>query len=448
MSDLEQLLPIDIIPNMSNSTGLFLIFIQIDDDVKIVKVDTNDIFYQAEAKYYQVLYHQNLTPEIYVYNLCRIFYPNIELSNISATHVQYSTKILDDIMQTCTNNGCFLKSGYSSNIDEFITMIKKLYEVDKFFKLSSIISTIFNHTTSNEVKNKTDQLKNIDNTIDGYSNSKVEYSFINKTNIHLLFNKYNYMGYILPDIEINNITDLNSENETEIDGHQHVYFKPLTCWNRFKLNEKLVKSLFPEIEIIDQLTDFEISDNLFLTLLNSFVNKLKNPFENKTQFEQLYDTFKKSCVSLKNKTTSNTTYPDSVELLSHIKNNYTFDNDIEHRIKFSKLLNDISNEMHIHESHLTFIKSILPQLLKELKLEKKRYSDGMYWFGIVKNNLKSDVTNTEVYILDNKFENLCRQYPDKCITDNNCDYLKTDQIKTILPPRNNGKHKSDSKKSD
>ena len=449
--------------NMLDFKNLYLVFIQIDDDIKIVKVDTNDNFYQSEAKVYSVLYNQKLTPEIYIYHLCRIFYPDIEINNISSICIPYSTRLLNKTLQMCTNDGCFLKCEYSSNVDDFITMIKKLSDVDRFFKLSSVIPDSLIQTSENKFENKTplDNGKNetpsgdeknktlleneknkiplgVENnktlSIEGYSKCKVEYSFINKTNIYLLFNKFNYVGYILTDVESDNNIDYSSNQKNEPD--EDCYFRPLACWNRLKSNKFLVQSLFPEIELIDQITDVEM-DNLYTSFLNSFLNRLKNPFENKQQFQQFYNNFKQSYLSLKNKTTSNASYPDSVEILSHIKNNYTFNNDIDHRIKFTELLNDIAYDMHVNESHIKFLKSILPQLLKELKLDKKRYSDGMYWYGIVKNCVKTDIPilpNSFSSEVDLNFSNLCKLYPGNCLASNNCDYLETGQINIIPPP--------------
>ena len=52
-------------------------------------------------------------------------------------------------------------------------------------------------------------------SIEGYSKCKVEYSFINKTNIYLLFNKFNYVGYILTDVESDNNIDYSSNQKNE-----------------------------------------------------------------------------------------------------------------------------------------------------------------------------------------------------------------------------------------
>lgn len=64
--------------------------------------------------------------------------------------------------------------------------------------------------------------------------------------------------------------------------------------------------------------------------------------------------------------------------------NFDFTNDVEDRIRFTELYNNIMCLMAIESDKESkkILKQILPRILKELNLNKKRYKDGNYWYGI------------------------------------------------------------------
>lgn len=65
---------------------------------------------------------------------------------------------------------------------------------------------------------------------------------------------------------------------------------------------------------------------------------------------------------------------------------FKFDKNIKNRIKSSLLCTDLLNLMNIENNNekRCIVKRYLPRVLKKLNLEKKRYKDGNYWYGLIK----------------------------------------------------------------
>lgn len=85
-------------------------------------------------------------------------------------------------------------------------------------------------------------------------------------------------------------------------------------------------------------------------------------------FESLYD-ISKMCPLEKEKRL----------ILYYINSNYHISNNIDKRIKVSVLQDDVQKELRINDTNLKYR---FASILTELGLQKKRYSDGMYIYGI------------------------------------------------------------------
>lgn len=85
-------------------------------------------------------------------------------------------------------------------------------------------------------------------------------------------------------------------------------------------------------------------------------------------FESLYD-ISKLCPLEKEKRL----------ILYYINSNYSISNNIDKRIKVSVLQDDVQKELRISDANLKYR---FASMLAELGLQKKRYSDGMYIYGI------------------------------------------------------------------
>ncbi len=83
---------------------------------------------------------------------------------------------------------------------------------------------------------------------------------------------------------------------------------------------------------------------------------------------------------------TNTLASEEKNIKEHFVNNYIIDTDLNHRMKASVLYDMIVEEpslnKFIEQSKLTSFKNRLSKYLKELGLQKKRYNDGYYYYGI------------------------------------------------------------------
>ena len=72
------------------------------------------------------------------------------------------------------------------------------------------------------------------------------------------------------------------------------------------------------------------------------------------------------------------------QIQSCLETNFKFNNNVENRIKFTDLFNKLIFMLNIdHDNDAQkVVKQMLPRVLKSMKLNKKRYSDGNYWYGI------------------------------------------------------------------
>ena len=92
-------------------------------------------------------------------------------------------------------------------------------------------------------------------------------------------------------------------------------------------------------------------------------------------------------------TRSNKQCPNLAKIKQYIQEYYTLDNNVENRIQFTTLLNEVMRGLNVGTEFTEMMKKSLPLVLSELNLNKKRYSSGFFWYGMVKkdsNNISSD----------------------------------------------------------
>lgn len=191
------------------------------------------------------------------------------------------------------------------------------------------------------------------------------------------------------EIEGNNIFKKNfySEDYASIDPsydtkrtmdlwYNHMFMNGfITEWEatlkQYNISNEYVKQLgyFKEISIykyvdIDCIVIQEL-ENLFNTEL----------FNDKTQFQEKVDMIL---------TRNNKSCPNLLKIKQYIIDNYNLDNDVEHRIQFTTLLNEVCKGLNVSSEYTEMMKKSLPLVLVELNLNKKRYSSGFFWYGLVK----------------------------------------------------------------
>ena len=142
----------------------------------------------------------------------------------------------------------------------------------------------------------------------------------------------------------------------------------------------LVCNLTPELrQIVREFPDFKLMreyTNLSSTstdmITTYFLNNMYCDIETVTKkidaFESLYDL------------TKNPLEEEKTLILYYINNYYNISRSVDKRIKVSVLLEEVEKELKLKSS--SNLKYRFASILAELGLQKKRYSDGMYIYGI------------------------------------------------------------------
>jgi len=124
----------------------------------------------------------------------------------------------------------------------------------------------------------------------------------------------------------------------------------------------------PEVEVVREIVlSNEFSLNECRTLLN------KQIYYTKADINKDLDYFM-------NKTTAD--YPSLESIRQYITQAYELDNNCENRIQFKNLCDDIFMNLNVAKKYQECVKRSLPMIFSGLGLEKKRYSEGVFWFGI------------------------------------------------------------------
>lgn len=95
---------------------------------------------------------------------------------------------------------------------------------------------------------------------------------------------------------------------------------------------------------------------------------------------------KTNYISLFNKVINGKNYKENI--VKYINENYVITNDDKDRKKISDLQEEINKNIRLFDNDrnnlISYIKTNLSEILKDLGLNKKRYSDGIYWYGLNK----------------------------------------------------------------
>ena len=143
----------------------------------------------------------------------------------------------------------------------------------------------------------------------------------------------------------------------------------------------------------------EPSEDLLFNYMNELLPELILLFSNckinMNQFEQFTKVSKEIFVNAEDaKMKINKMINDKVidsklsieEMKDLISKYFTINTNPENRVKFTNIWEIISSEIKVSEPYVSYLKRQLPMILEDLNLMKKRYSDGIYWYGLVKKN--------------------------------------------------------------
>jgi hypothetical protein len=150
-------------------------------------------------------------------------------------------------------------------------------------------------------------------------------------------------------------------------------------------DDKFILDNYSEYGFI-KLFDILVVDNQQLSdyIITTFDNKI---FDNSNEINKILDIVSTYIDLYKN---SNN---DEFKIKEYITCNYNIDNDINNKIKFTNLFNSITTDLEI--SNPNSLKNHLSQYLKNLGLNKKRFNDGYYYYGITK---KEFIDKKELFI--------------------------------------------------
>lgn len=151
--------------------------------------------------------------------------------------------------------------------------------------------------------------------------------------------------------------------------YNSVYECALVC-DVDKILHTLVKE-FPEFQIVREYSGLSACKHAILKeyFAKNMYNELEVINKKLTAFENLYDI-----------TTQDPMEEQKAKIFCYIKHYYNISNNVEKRIKVSTLLEAVEQDLNLTNSNN--LKYRFASILAELGLQKKRYSDGMYIYGI------------------------------------------------------------------
>jgi hypothetical protein len=147
------------------------------------------------------------------------------------------------------------------------------------------------------------------------------------------------------------------------------YEAVLICEKNYKLSQ-----------IVNEFNDFK--------LVREYIDLMENTFNNINEYftKNMYcteETLIKKLDAFENLYDISKTCPLEEEkrlILYYVKSNYLISDNMDKRIKVSVLLEEVQKELNIKDN--SNLRYRFATILSELGLQKKRYSDGMYVYGI------------------------------------------------------------------
>lgn len=220
--------------------------------------------------------------------------------------------------------------------------------------------------------------------------------------VHPFYNE-NIQGGFAPLVPINNnLYDVYVSNLVMPETIYYLYFDKLNFQCRISSeisNHYFTKSpYFPEIEFIADIYDYNMTqeNNTFVTFIRSrFIDKffattddVKKLVEALLYTEQIrsnfYENEKKQVKNMSEFTP---------ELFKNFINfNFELSQTDEHKIKSSHLMEMLKTYLDISKIKYenSKLSSMMPIVLQELGLKKKRYKDGNYWYGLQKRSVDNE----------------------------------------------------------
>jgi hypothetical protein len=178
-----------------------------------------------------------------------------------------------------------------------------------------------------------------------------------------------------------------SNNESSLIKKNEIIVKQ--CYILFVCNTCVVldNEKYDINSLIENFQDIKLIDNCVTTPFKEFLHKRSfNSFE---ECEMMYKTLKETIP----KETIDTLIENQVK--NYINWNYSITEDVADRIKVLDLYNAIKKEYNCTVDSRQFSKILL-----KLNLKKKRYQDGIYYYGLKKYNGETNMKNINEKLFD------------------------------------------------
>ena len=133
------------------------------------------------------------------------------------------------------------------------------------------------------------------------------------------------------------------------------------------INANIYKYI-PEINVVREIN---LSNEFSLTECQAMLGK---------QIYYSKDDINKDLDYFINKSTAE--YPSLENIRKYITQTYDIDDNMDNRIQFKNLCDDIFMNLNVAKKYQECVKRSLPMIFSGLGLSKKRYSEGVFWFGI------------------------------------------------------------------
>ena len=165
--------------------------------------------------------------------------------------------------------------------------------------------------------------------------------------------------------------NLNGDNNMSINNkYSLIYSKSYNTCVVYLNSEEYNKQYY--VELANRFTDFVCyNENI-----NDEIYKIfhKHSFDSEEEFKNYLSSIQD--INFKN------TYTIEESIMKYIKSNYHLSKDIKFRIKSSVLYEDVTSMLKINHPNEYLNQKLFSDYLKKLGLQRKRYSDGYYYYGI------------------------------------------------------------------
>ncbi len=273
-----------------------------------------------------------------------------------------------------------------------ITLHNKIYEniTSSVIIFHPGILTLFPNFLDeyNFFEDETNDIDIICNNINFLSNSIINTENLLNINSKICNTKQpnNYQNYLSKQENI--VTGFNNNFGYELNKHYYILFNKYFLTTHFIntdiININDLKTFFPEFNLLN-----------IVFLSDDTLTEYKNIFKNITD-EQLITT--RLNILLNNHSDKIIEGKPTFETIKlYLETKYKITNNIEERIQFSTIYYKILNDIKLtNEDDKNTIHKLLPVVLKDLGLEKKRYSTGIFWYGLVlKNSYNNSIFNND-----------------------------------------------------